>query len=425
MEAEIISVGTELLLGEIVDTNAAYLARSLAQLGLVHRHRQTVGDNIDRIVAAIRWAVERSQVVVLTGGLGPTQDDLTREGLAAATGRTLEFDPQVWEKIQGHLFAGVHGPASLRRQAQVPAGAQALTNRVGTAPGLWLETGEALYICLPGVPREMEVIWSEEVVPRLTAWLARRRHGGGQVIYSRVFHFVGIREADMEDRVKDLEAASTNPTLAPYAGEGECRLRLTVQASDEGEAKARLQPVEAEVRRRLGRWLYGVDGQTLEEVVGRLLAARGERLATAESCTGGLLARRVTSVPGSSAYFERGWVTYSNQAKHECLGVEEEALARFGAVSQQVAGQMARGARLRAGVDWALATTGIAGPGGGSAEKPVGLVYIALAGPAGEWVERHQFLGDRGQVQQRAATTALGMLWRELTAAEGAGQGGA
>ncbi|MBE3576681.1 MAG: competence/damage-inducible protein A [Limnochordales bacterium] len=409
MEAEIISVGTELLLGEIADTNAVFLANQLADLGIGCRFRQTVGDNLGRIAAALRLAAARADLVIASGGLGPTADDLTRAAIAAVVGRTLAADP---------------------------VAPYALANPVGTAPGLWVEADirpepvlrelfglpfaeakRVIFVALPGPPAELEAMWRQEVLPRLQKRLEETGETG--VILSRTIRLVGIGEAAMEARVRDLVEGSVNPTVAPYAGDGECRLRLTAKAADRSKAEALIAPVEAEIRRRLGEWIYGADADRLESVVGELLRRRGERLAVAESCTGGMIAHYLTSVPGSSDYFERGYVTYSNRAKQECLGVPAALLVTYGAVSEPVARAMAEGARRAAGVEWAVATTGIAGPGGGTAEKPVGLVYIAVSGPDNVTLcQRHLFRGDRRTVQRRTTAAALDALRRRLLAEE-------
>ncbi|HHV54749.1 MAG TPA: nicotinamide-nucleotide amidohydrolase family protein [Firmicutes bacterium] len=390
MEAEIVSIGTELLLGEIVDTNAPFLAAHLAEIGINCHFRQTVGDNLGRMVEALKLAAGRADVVLTSGGLGLTADDITREALSELSGRRIEPDPAA--------------PYSLR-------------NPVGFAPGIWLEVGQVVFVSMPGVPAELRAMFVEEVLPRLRRRMAERGEEG--VIVSRLVRFTGIAEAAMEAKVRDLVEAGTNPTLAPYVGTGECWLRITARAADRSAAEAMIAPVEAEVRRRLGEWVYGTDSDTLESVVGRLLVERGERLAVAESCTGGLVAGRITSVAGSSRYFERGYITYSNEAKKACLGVPESLLAAHGAVSEPVARAMAAGARKAAGVEWAVSTTGIAGPTGGTPEKPVGLVYIAVAGPDAHTVtcSQHLFRGDRQTVQQRAAAAALDALRRRLIGA--------
>lgn len=437
MIAEAVFVGTELLLGEILNTNGQWLAQRLAELGIDHYHQVTVGDNWGRLEAALRTALGRADVVICSGGLGPTQDDITREVAAAVAGRPLQFDPAVWEQIEGWFRRTGRTPTeNNKRQAMVPAGATVLPNPVGTAPGLIIPVapgagaapavgsagpdgggaapgvpaaGPAL-VLLPGPPHEFQRVFLDHVVPYLTACM------GGQPrrLYSRILRFCGIGESAVEAQVADLMAAQTDPTLAPYAKLGEVHLRLATKAATPEEAAARLDPLEAEIRRRLGAYLYGTDDTPLEAAVGALLRARGWTVAVAESCTGGLLAQRFTSVPGSSDYFLRGWVTYSNAAKEEDLGVPAAVLAQHGAVSAACVEAMAAGARRRAGAHVALAISGIAGPGGGTPEKPVGLVYVGLAAPDGTWSRQHQFRGGRAEVRQLAAQAALAWLWRYL-----------
>lgn len=406
MNAEIISVGTELLLGEIVDTNSAELAESLAALGVNVYYHNTVGDNVARLVATLSQSMERSDLVIVTGGLGPTEDDITRECLAQVAGVPLVLNERALEDIREFFHRlGREMTANNERQAYLPQGATMLANPMGTAPGIWLTVGNAHVICLPGVPKEMRAMWRSEVIPRLEALV-----GNEQVIRSRTLRLFGIGEADLATRVADLLEGS-NPTLAPYAGNGEVRLRMTARAPSDDEAFRLMEPVEAELRARLGNLIYGYNEATLESALGELLTRAGKTIAVAESCTGGLIAHRVTNVPGSSAYFGQGWVTYSNEAKARELGVPWDLLNRHGAVSPQVAAAMAKGALAQSGADFAVATTGVAGPGGGTPAKPVGLVYFSCARKDG-MVQTHsqRFLGPREDIKWRAANAALNML---------------
>lgn len=420
MRAELLMVGTELLIGQVVDTNATLLAQSLAGVGVDCHYKTTVGDNWLRIAAAFGQALSRADVVITSGGLGPTGDDLTKEVVAAVMGEGLELHAESLHHIE-EILKRRGRPLSdgQRKQALLPRAAVPIPNPRGTAPGVLLEKGGKTVICLPGVPVELRGMLDEWVLPYL-----RRRvdQEGRAVIRSRILRFCGIGEATLEDRLKDLMGAQSNPTIAPYAGLGEVSLRLTAKAETEDAALAALIPVEAEIRSRLSRFLYGVDHQTLEEVAGRLLAARELKIVTAESCTGGLIAHRLTNIPGSSDYVDRAFVVYSNEAKHKLLGVKWDTLAEFGAVSEETAVEMAIGAqaavrRTSAGEDRTvvgLSVTGIAGPGGETSTKPVGRVHMAISGPLGVWHEQHDFSGDRHMVKQRAAQAALDMLRRYL-----------
>ncbi|MGE5599606.1 MAG: competence/damage-inducible protein A [Bacteroidota bacterium] len=409
MQAEIISIGTELLLGEIVDTNAAFIARNLAELGIDLYYKTTVGDNLPRIVAELRRAWERSEIVITTGGLGPTQDDLTREGVAALLGEELVPRPEELAKMR-EFFArlGRSMSPNNERQAMFPASAEPLPNPEGTAPGLTVARGGRYLFALPGVPVEMERMLIREVLPRLRALT------GVNPLFSRTLRLVGIGESVMAQEVADLIDGGRNPTVAPYAKRGETRLRLTARAADHKEAERLFAPVEAEIRRRLGRHVYGTDGDTLEAVVGRLLRDRGLTLATAESCTGGLVGHRLTNVPGSSAYYLGGVTAYDNRVKTGLLDVAEETLAARGAVSEETARAMAEGARKKLHADLGLSTTGIAGPGGGTEDKPVGLVYLGLAWEGGASVRRMVSNWDRVGNKEAAAQGALAFLWERL-----------
>lgn len=406
MNAEIVAVGTELLLGNIVDTNSAEISTALAELGVNVYFHTAVGDNPLRLQAALGQALLRSDLVIVTGGLGPTQDDITREALAAVSGHPLELRPEARAHIE-QCFKATGRPMTENnlRQAMLPKGAQMLPNPRGTAPGIYLQAGRCHVFCLPGVPTEMRAMWRESVAPRLKE-LVREEEG---VIHSRTLHFYGIGEALLESKVEDL-LKGANPTVAPYAGTGEVRLRITAKAASLEEARALIAPVEARIKERVGEYLYGYDGENLETVVGRLLTETSKTLAVAESCTGGLLAHRITNVPGSSAYFRQGWVVYSNDAKVEELGVDQALLEEHGAVSEPVARAMAQGARERSGADFAAAVTGIAGPGGGTGAKPVGFVCFGLAHPGGTRTFSRTFRGGREDVKWRSASEALNAL---------------
>lgn len=410
MVGEIVAVGTELLLGQILNTNARYLSQALARLGIDVYHQSVVGDNRARAAAVLRQALGRADLVITSGGLGPTEDDLTREAVADALGVGLEENREARAVVESYFRRrGRAAPAGNRRQWTLPAGARALANPNGSAPGFILEKDGRLVVCLPGPPGELQPMMEAEVIPLLAAHPGRR----GTVIVSRVLHLGGIGEAAAEERVADL-LAGTNPTVAPYAHPGQVDLRLTAKAATEEAARALLAPLEAAVRARLGRHLFGADDETLEAVVGERLRSRGLTLALAESCTGGMVAERITRVAGSSDYFLLGAVTYANSAKERLLGVPAETLRRHGAVSRETALAMAEGARRCGGASVAVSITGIAGPAGGTPEKPVGTVYFGLAAPEGRWWRRGAFPGDRETIRRWSAQTALYFLYSYL-----------
>jgi len=410
--AEIICVGTEMLLGEIVNTNATYLAKALAELGIPHYYQTVVGDNRQRIHGVLALASSRSQVLLFTGGLGPTPDDLTTEAIAEFFGVPLVEHPELWPEIEASFARrGRPAPASNRKQTFLPAGAAVLPNPVGTAPGMvWEPQPGLLILTFPGVPAEMQAMWATTAVPELT-----RRGLTGDRLHSRILHYWGISESALAEKVQPFFEL-TDPTVAPYASKGQVRLRLTTRGQTPDAAAAILDPVEAQILALTGEHCFGRDDDTLVRVVARRLQARQETLAVAESCTGGGLGQALTAEPGSSAYFVGGIIAYSNEIKVRLLGVHPETLAQHGAVSGPVAAEMAVGARERLGSDWAIAITGVAGPGGGTPEKPVGTVWIGVAGADG--VATHlETLGDRrgrDWVRQTSVTAALDRLRRRL-----------
>ncbi len=405
MRAELISVGTELLLGQITDTNATYLARLLASHGIDVLHKQTVGDNLERVRAAVALALGRADLVVMTGGLGPTEDDLTAEAVTVAAGLPLVFDQAVADTIAGFFESrGRKAPESIFRQARIPSGAQVIPNRRGTAPGLIVPVGQRTIFLFPGVPYEMEGLVAEGLLP----WLEVR--ACGEVIRSRVLRIAGLGESVVEERVRDLIHGS-NPTVAPLAKTGEVHLRITAKGSEPTVARL-IQEAEAGLWARLGDAVFGVDDESLQEVTARSLIERSLTLAIAESCTGGLVASRLTEVPGSSAFLKAGFVTYSNEAKTRDLGVPPALILERGAVSADVAAAMAAGARRQAVTDIGLAITGVAGPTGATATKPVGLVYLAIATDAGVRTEELRFGSGPGRqvIRHLAAQAAINLL---------------
>jgi nicotinamide-nucleotide amidase len=410
MTAESVAVGTELLLGDVVDTNSAELGKVLAQFGVLHLHRQTVGDNLERLTAALRLALSRSDIVFTIGGLGPTMDDLTREGIVAALDDELVFDQAVEDDIRAKLERRrVPFAPNQSRQAMRPSTSHVLDNPTGTAPGLLCSKGGKTVIAMPG-PRL-------EFVPMLqgpvSKYLASVSDG---VIASRTLKIVGMGESLVERKLEDL-MRSEDPTVAPYAKSGEVHLRITSRGTTHEEAMSRVSPVEREARARLGDVVYGADEDTLESVVLDLLRKRGETLAVAESCTGGGLGERITSVPGSSDVFLGGVVSYSNELKATLLGVSQTTLSTHGAVSEECAREMAEGVCRATGATWGVSVTGVAGPDGGTAEKPVGLVYTGVSGPDGTTIERNEFPGGREAVRERSQKWALLQLRKRVSGA--------
>ena len=409
---ELLCVGTELLLGNILNGNARWIAEQLAALGLPHFRQSVVGDNRERLIAFAREAAQRSRVLITTGGLGPTPDDLTAAALAAAFDVPLEERPEVWADIEAKLAARGKVPSpSLRNQAWLPKGAAVLPNPTGTAPGMiWTPCDGFTILTFPGVPSEMRAMWTATAA----AWLRASDLTRG-VIASRRLHFWGIGESRLAEQVEDL-LAGTNPTVAPYSGGGEVMLRLTAQAPSGPEALKLLDPLEQELRQRTGRLCFGRDEETLASVVLALLRQRGETLAVAESCTGGGLGAALTEVPGASQVLLGGVIAYADAVKQHLLGVSADLLRSHGAVSDPVAEAMAEGVRRCTGADWGVAITGIAGPGGGTAAKPVGLVHLAVAGPDGcrSGAECFGASHGRGWVRRLSVGEALNRLRLQL-----------
>jgi nicotinamide-nucleotide amidase len=413
---ELVTIGNELLLGFSVDTNAGHLARELGAIGIEIVRRTTVGDATAAIGAAVHEALRRTGVVITTGGLGPTDDDLTRDAVAALLGRALHEDPRLVEELQRRWrHRGLPGdlPRSNRRQALVPQGAVLLENQHGTAPGLWIEDGDRLVVMLPGVPREMRGILADELLSRLRARLGAAAE---RVVRSRTLRTTGIAEAAVAELLADLPPDALELALAYLPGADGVDLRLTARGLAPHDADQALERDASVLRERLGRHVYGEDADDLAAVVCKLCRHRGLRVAVAESCTGGLLGARLTAIPGSSDVFDGGVIAYDNRVKRELLGVDETTLREHGAVSEAVARQMAIGARARFGTGVAMAVTGVAGPGGGTPEKPVGTVWIAADVQGTVRAQRALFGGDRAEIRWRAAQAALDLIRRELSA---------
>ena len=411
MVIELISVGTEILLGNITNTNARYLAEECAVLGLSNYYQVTVGDNEARLSEAIVTALGRSDIVLLTGGLGPTEDDLTRETVAKVLGRELHEDSNVKQSIENCFKKmGISAPTDNNwRQAMVIDGAIVVENHNGTAPGLIVKTDEGKHIIMiPGPPEEMKMMFQESIAPYLSSM-------NDKVIVSKTVKICGMGESKVASVVADLIEKQTNPTIAPYAKGGEVHLRVTASGTDIRSALMSMRPIVKELRKRFGDDIYTTnENETLEKHVLDMLKRRNMTLTTAESCTGGLLAGTLINVAGASDVYNEGYITYANEAKRKILGVKKKTLKNDGAVSETCAREMAIGAAKAAGARAAISVTGIAGPGGGTEEKPVGLVYIGCYVDGKVWVERYHLNGDREKVRNLAVKRALDQLRRCL-----------
>lgn len=406
MTAEIISVGTEILMGNIVNTNAAYISEKLAGMGIANYYQTVVGDNAVRLKKTIELALTRSEIIIIGGGLGPTEDDLTKETAASCLGIDLKFDDKAWNDIVWYFSKkGMLLTDNNKKQAMVPSKEDGIVlyNSNGTAPGIIFEKDGKSVILLPGPPSEMIPMWDNQVTP----YLLKKTD---KAIYSKMIKLVGIGESKLEDEIKDL-IHSSNPTVATYAKIGEVHIRVTGSGKDEEEAKNVVKPVVKELKARFGEKVYTTEENVnLEQAVVELLEKNDLTIATAESCTGGLLAGRIINVPGASSVIKEGIVTYSNKAKRKRLGVKKSTLEKFGAVSEQTAKEMVTGVIELTKADVALSTTGIAGPDGGTNEKPVGLVYIGCNVCGRIKVKECHFRGNREIIRTRTVTEALTML---------------
>ena len=413
MNSEIICVGTELLLGDVVNTNAADIARGLAHLGINVYHHAVVGDNPDRLRECLRDAFSRSDIVLLTGGLGPTYDDLTKETVAAHFNRKLVMDEASLQTIEGFFKrVGREMTDNNRKQAMMPEGCIVLQNPNGTAPGCIIEGPDGkLAVMMPGPPREMRPMFDGPVTDYF-----QRRFGGDGVLVSRTINFFGVGESALEARLRDMLINATNPTIAPYAKTAECQLRVTARAATEGEARKLIDPVVREIMAVYPDDIYGLDYHTINEAVVDVLTQKKRTFACAESCTGGLVAQRIVDVPGASAMFLGGVVAYSNTLKQAALGVAENTLRTHGAVSRECALEMAHGVRRLTGADIGVSTTGVAGPGGGTERAPVGRVYVAVVSEYGEEVRELNLArgraDDRENIRYTASSHAFDMALR-------------
>jgi nicotinamide-nucleotide amidase len=405
MRAEVLSVGTELLLGDIVNTNAAHIGQALASIGIDCYLHATVGDNEARIADAIGAALARADALVITGGLGPTQDDVTREAISAVTGRALIRDPKIEEELRRRFAEFGRPMAEMNvRQADVPDGASIIEQSWGTAPGLIVEHGDGVIYAVPGVPAEMEDMLARAVLPDLL-----RRAGEPSQIVSRIVRIAGVSESTIAEQLRDVwDILGGETTMAFLAGGGEVRIRLTAKASEPSRAQELVAAAEASVRSSLGTAVVGVDGETLESVVGTLVLARGWSLGAAESLTGGALGSRITATAGASEYFRGSIVSYATEVKEDLLGVPSWILDEHGPVSAPVARAMAQGARDKLKADVAVALTGVAGPT--EQGRPVGTVVVAVAGPLGEVVREVRFPGDRNTIRTLAVSAGLNLV---------------
>jgi len=408
--AEIIAVGSELLTPQRIDTNSLTLTEALNNLGVEVVGKQVVGDDRIRLTEAIRESLKRAEIVILSGGLGPTEDDITRDAAAQALGRRLVFSPEQ-EAILAAYFQRLNRTMAEnnRRQAHLIEGAEALANPNGTAPGQFFRTGAGALILLPGPPRELKPMMENEVVPRLRKMLPR------QVIRVRTFRITGIGESDLDRMIAPIYTRYENPATTILFASGDLFVHLRARCDSEQEAEALLKEVGDPIAEKLGDLVYTQNpAESLEGVIGRLLQDQKATIATAESCTGGLIAARLTNLPGSSKRYIGGYITYSEKQKQEVLGVPAELLAQYSAVSRQVAVAMAEGARKQSGATYALSTTGYAGPEGGTEQDPVGTVYVGIVGPHGTTIERIKHGGDRERVRTYSTQSALNILRKTL-----------
>lgn len=408
MKAEILAVGTELLLGNIVNTNAQYISKRLADLGIEVYNQSVVGDNIKRLKEAYDLAFKRADLVITTGGLGPTKDDLTKEVAFEYLGKESKLHEESLKRIEEY-FKKIDRPMVdiNKKQAFFPEDAIVMPNNNGTAPGCIIEKNKKILAVLPGPPREMKAMFEESLVPYL-------RKFQQNILYSKTLRILGMGESMVAETIDDILENSTNPTVAPYAKDSEVTLRITAKAKTIEDAEKLIEPVEKEIRDRLGVAVYADGEVTLEEVLGKILIDNNITIATAESCTGGLLASRLINYPGISSVFKEGMITYSNESKMKRIKVKKDTLQKYGAVSSQTAAEMAEGIAKVTGSDIGISTTGIAGPDGGTKEKPVGLVYVGIYIKGAVKTKELHLVGDRQRIREHTVIRVLEWLRREL-----------
>ena len=408
MRAEIITVGTEILLGDIVNTNSQFLAKELANLGVEVYYQGTVGDNEDRLLESLEESLHRSDMVITTGGLGPTKDDLTKETAAKLFNQELVFHEESWREIEAYFNKlGKVPTENNKKQAYFPKEAIVLKNNNGTAPGAILKKDNKTVIVLPGPPREMKPMFEESVKPYL-------QYLTDDILVSKTLRFYGIGESSLENAIIDIINEQSNPTIAPYAKDTEVTLRITAKAISEEVAMDLINPVIDKIEDRVGQYIYSQGESTLEDTVAEMLVNKNLTISVAESCTGGMVSSNLINYPGISSVFMEGCITYSNEAKMKSLGVKKETLDKFGAVSEETAREMAEGIARRYNTNIGISTTGIAGPEGGTKEKPVGLVYFGIYINGKVKAKRYIFNGSRQQVRLRATKTILNDLRLEL-----------
>jgi nicotinamide-nucleotide amidase len=418
VNAEVLTIGTELLLGQVLDTNALYLGKKLAGVGVNLYFKTTAGDNIERVKSALAAACNRADLIIITGGLGPTVDDITREAVAQFSNRPLELDNAALIKLEGLFKArGINMTANNRHQAYLPKGAAPIENNNGTAPGFILEHNSKIIVTMPGVPSEMNPMMEESVIP----YIIKKMGGVKEVIVSRSLKVMGLGESRADDMIQDLFRESKNPSIGIYAHINEIEVRLTAKAGSSEEALKLIDGLKEKVYGRLGEHIYGEEDETLEKKIGEILIGLKLTLSTAESCTCGLVAHSVTNVPGSSAYYMGGVNSYANSAKTDVLGVPAAIIEKYGAVSRECALEMALAAARLFKTDCSISVTGIAGPDGGTVDKPVGLVYMGINVKGRVEVHKTNFPGIRENIRVRSARTALYHFYKSVKRLQSAG----
>jgi nicotinamide-nucleotide amidase len=405
MRVEIITIGDEIIYGEILDNNSAYIGEKLSSLGFEVVFKTSVGDDLKRIIEAIKLSLERADIVIATGGLGPTNDDLTKKAIVKAFKRNLVFHEDILKKVEeGFKRRGIEMPKINQNQALLPQGAKALTNQYGSAPGIFIQEGKKFFFALPGVPLEMRSIFEEEILPFLKTKTSKK------FTLQKILRTTGIVESAIYDKMEPILKLKSPVKIGFLPGYSGVNIKLKITTEAEELAKRNISEIEEKVREILNEYIYGTDKQTLEEVIGKLLLDREKTISVAESCTGGLIGAKFTNVSGSSNYFMDGVITYSKEAKIEILKVPRNIIEKYGAVSEQVAILMAEGIRKISKTDYGLSATGIAGPTGGTEEKPVGLVYIGFAHENDSFAQKHIFGGDRQAIRKRTAQASLNMV---------------
>jgi nicotinamide-nucleotide amidase len=405
MNAEIVAVGSEMLTPQKIDTNSLYLTDQLNSLGVEVVQKCVVGDDRNRLAEIVRAAISRSGIIIVTGGLGPTEDDVTRDGVALSLGRSLGFDQAICDALIERFKRFNRPMADInKRQAMVIEAAEVLPNDRGSAPGQWIDTGSAIVILLPGPPKELTAMWEQQCMPRLHARLP------AQFIRTRFYRVAGLTESEVDQTIAPVYTQCTNPACTILAAASDIQVHLRARCDTADEAEQLLEAVGARIQDLLGDRLYTSTGDPLEACVGMILADRAQTLSVAESCTGGMLAERLTSIAGSSRYFAGGFVTYSDQMKSRMLGVDPRLIRTEGAVSDAVARSMAHGVQQRLSTDYALSITGVAGPDGGTERTPVGSVFIGLATPTAVHAKSFRWVGDRDRIRTIAVNTALDLL---------------